>query len=186
MGDGDFSHQQPDERGSMTPSRFVFLRPRTWILVRHTEPQTHLHWSPRIHLQVLKTVLERQRELMERLIERPAKAQIRRQEEMTLRMVRQGTRVENPGVQAGAGGGGLLAGQAGIPAIPDVPRMLVRQGPRNIEATAAAPPNVPVGAATASLFTPRTPGIDVNRIAEQVIDTIDHRLRAHRERIGKR
>ncbi len=169
MGEPNLGDQHAHERRV----GFVFLRPRSYLQLRRMEPRTYLTWSPRLHLGLLESIVERYGRIVRQLEHRDVERRI----EMVTSLMQRNTRVETrhilhhatnapPGesrwIEPPATGEQIVLRQA--------PRVMERgEPPRPL-------PNAPAGIMQAPF--------DPVQLAERVMRSIDRRLEVHRERVA--
>jgi hypothetical protein len=184
MGWRDLDDQQPHERGALSPTR-VFLKPRLRVVAPRFTSQVHVRLAPVVNLHAVGTIVARGREIVDRIMTTTVLREVRRTELLALRLRRELVRLE---LDAPRGPSREMpVSPTAAPSIDPAPRglVVVRQAPAQLgkisesETVARRSPSCPETAI-------RVPTLDTERMAEQVIQTIDRRLQAHCERLGRR
>jgi hypothetical protein len=207
LGEGDFRHQQPDERimlnrlktvvrdirvtrGGRRSNRQSEFVPLIFRRRRGATVTQHHQWHGPVFLRL---EIERPMVTMASPVVRlappaalPVFEQVSRRDEVIERVVRRQIRLE-----AGAASPDQPFGSrapTGVLAAPASAPMILRAAPPVPAGTAAAPP------ANVAGDLPRMPArpakadanaIDINRLTEQVVTAIDRRISAWRERTGR-
>ena len=160
------------------PVTMVLRRLRPVALARPIQTHTHFHLAPRLNFTVSHTTVNAMAERVERILVSAAGERILRREQIVQRIFQQGVRRED-GRREGVTGTAEVITRA---ALPPVPAVLLRSAP-----AVPAVPDVPGPRISESPRPVQQPTpLDVNRLSEQIIQSIDRRLQAHRERIGRR
>jgi hypothetical protein len=184
MGWRDLGDQRPHERGALSPTR-VFLKPRVRVVAPRFTSQVHLRLAPVVNLHAVAATVARGREIVDRITTTTVLREVRRTELLALRLRRELVRVE---LDAPRGPSREMpASPPAASSVDPAPRglVVVRQAPAQPgkvvegETVARRSPSRPEAAI-------RVPTLDTERLAEQVIQTIDRRLQAHCERLGRR
>ena len=159
----------------------ILRRLRPVALVRPIQTHTHFHVAPRLNFTVINQPVQTEILRVERILRNTAGERLVEREELVRRIVDRGARQEDfrrvapeqaaaltPVMERSGVLAMLLRSAAPVPAVLDVPAPQIGQRAW----PAAAPMNAPQP--------------DIARLSEEVIRSIDRRLQAHRERIGRR
>jgi len=163
------------------PVPMVLLRLRPAAISQEIHTHTHLHIAPAIHLTSVTSFADTGTLRIHRVIEPAGGERIVHREEMVRRIFEQTTRRE-----AGASGGGATAAVRTPVAFEPrpVPAVLLRSSSRAPQPeTAATEPAEP--ALQTVPHTTRPPALDIERLTDRIVNNIDRRLQAHRERLGR-
>src|SRR5271157_4372545 len=186
MGDGDFRDQQQDERSAMNrirnpePAPMILLRLRPAALARPIYMHTHLHLAPKLHLTAVHSFAHLEMLRVERVRETAGGERMAWREELVRRIFEVGARRDG-GTQPAAGPG-ALPGSLQFSQKP-MPAVLLRPAARAAQVEIPAAPlsaahNQPVPPAVQAL------PLDLQKLSDQIVQNIDRRLQAHRERLG--
>lgn len=185
MGDPDIGHQQQDERQRMRIVPFVFLRPR--LRVAHTVQNlwTAHHWTPRIDLRFLERVLEKREAMVKLGPERNFETRIREREQMVVRLTTDRKRTEDAR---------LTVTPASTPAFKNLAVPAANMAARPADMKLNRAPEVRDSREREKAECSPSPGqrapaaapLDVNKLTDQVMRQIDHKLQAHRERMWRK
>ena len=164
------------------PPPMILRKLRAPVVSLRQHHDHHLQFAPRLNITVLqgraKTVVQ-----TERVLEGSAAERVLRREEFVHRIFEQGARREDG---ARTERSAVSREPSPILARHAVPAVLLRSA-----APPAFTPEPPAAASPSSAWSVRmvpsaSPPFDMQRLSDQVIQTIDRRLQAHRERLGKR
>jgi hypothetical protein len=197
------------------PAGLIFRRPQPGLTIQQVRHEAHAHFSPRLALTLLAwspppvlaavreagtglqmPVSRLERRLEMHLLQRSVieRTETERSERFTRRFVERGERVES--VRQRPGTAALPVTRADAPAASlaqPAPRLLYRPpsaatvseaGQAPVAFPRDAAPRQPLPAQRASLAPELAPA-DINRLTDQVIQAIDHRIIAQRERLGR-
>ena len=160
----------------------ILRRLRPAAQVRPIHNHTHFHLAPRLNFTVVQQLAGVLSERVERILRTTAGERITQREEMVQRIFDQRSRREEDGTEPGverAGSAPRLMPRSGVPAV-----LLRLSAPAPAVPPAAEPTAAPRIAQSSAPMQP--PPLELERISEHVIQTIDRRLQAHRERTGRR
>jgi hypothetical protein len=184
MGLRDLDDQRPHERGALSPTR-VFLKPRLRVLAPRFTSHVHLRLAPVVNLHAIGAIVARRSEIADRIMTTTILRQVRRTEQLSLRLRQELVRIERDAPRHATGESPRSPGPASSADARPPGLVVVRQGPSPPVRVPESEPVArrgPLHLEAAS----RVPALDRERLAEQVIQTIDRRLQAHCERLGRR
>jgi hypothetical protein len=191
MGDRDFRDQRANEPAGVikmdrfqAPPSLVFLRPRLRVVVQefsphtHSHRQTHLHWSPRIQLQSIESLIAERQRIIQQIESRAHIRELRRTERLVIRTSSRFLRIERSQFSRSSPG---VAHTDANRWSPSKAQMVLRSTPE----VRTESQHTPAQTKTALPAMAVTQPLDVARLTEQVIHTLDRRFQAWRERTGR-
>lgn len=160
----------------------ILRRLRPVALARPIHSHTHFHLAPRLNFTVVHSSAPVETLRVERILRTTAGERLVERQELVRRIAEQGARRDydrTPASTTPTAAPARVLGRGGVPAV------LLRSA-----APVPAVPQVPAPPAAERSWAPaapsQVPSLDLDRLSEQVIQKIDRRVQAHRERIGRR